>query len=672
MAVNENVLKPGDVVGGKYEILKQIGKGGMSFVYLVMDTHLNKNWALKEVRKDGIHNFEVVRQGLIVETNMLKRLSHPNLPRIVDVIEDEESLFVVMDYIEGQTLAEVLKEYGAQSQENVINWAIQLCGVLNYLHTRKPPIIYRDMKPGNIMLKPEGQVVLFDFGIAREFKEHNVADTVCLGTIGYAAPEQFGGHGQTDARTDIYGLGATLYHLVTGRNPSEPPYEMYPIRQINPALSSGLEKIIQKCTQRNPDDRYQSAAELEYALEHYNEIDDAFRKREKRKVAAFAVPFAIGIAGVAIALFGFFGNKRQINQNYAASLTKANNEAQTSIYSGTYDPDIVTDYTSTIDLDPSREDAYLRLLDYCESINNPEAGLTEVCSRIDSGTDGIDKNNEVLYRVATMYFGGSGDMAQDYTKAGKYFSMIDENAMPEASYYAQLSSALAAFSKNNSWDDLEITLENFANIVEAESLSADKVRNEQLIAGFYVANKRNFSSVKDSNGDKVDPYEKAINILLKAKDNVADLEADEEENRDSSAAEIASLHRQVVEDLASDYANAGTISSPMQDYDKAITYYTELMSLLTDKEAIKSTSHKIADCVIASGNRSQVDSKMKELTGEYPDDAYLYLEYASYLYSQDDLQGAADMFHKAEGCSDVGDQTNMESLKIKLENAGAI
>lgn len=106
------------------------------------------------------------------------------------------------------------------------------------------------MKPSNVMLKPDGNVMLIDFGTAREFKSTSVADTTCLGTQGYAAPEQFGGHGQTDARTDIYCLGATMYHLITGHNPALPPYEMYPIRQWNPMLSSGLEEIILKCTQK--------------------------------------------------------------------------------------------------------------------------------------------------------------------------------------------------------------------------------------------------------------------------------------------------------------------------------------------------------------------------------------------------------------------------------------
>lgn len=294
------MLEIGSLVDGKYKILSKVGQGGMSVVYMAINEKANKTWAVKEVRKDGVLDFEAVKQGLVAETDILKKLSHPNLPSIIDVIDNDDSFIIIMDYIQGNSLNKALKEYGAQPQEYVIEWAKQLCDVLGYLHSRKPPIIYRDMKPSNIMLKPDGNVTLIDFGTAREFKEKNLADTTCLGTVGYAAPEQFGGMGQTDARTDIYCLGATLYHLVTGCNPSEHPYEMKPIREINPSLSSGLERIILKCTQRNPEDRYQSAAELMYALDHYEEIDDKYRKKQKKKLLSFiltlsmAVIFAVG------------------------------------------------------------------------------------------------------------------------------------------------------------------------------------------------------------------------------------------------------------------------------------------------------------------------------------------------------------------------------------------
>lgn len=279
------MLEIGSLIDGKYKILNEVGHGGMSVVYLAMNERANKQWAIKEVRKDGVKDFEVVKQSLVAETNMLKKLSHPSLPDIVDVIDEYDRFLIVMDYIEGNSLKTALQEYGAQSQKNVIKWAKQLCDVLGYLHSQNPPIIYRDMKPANIMLKPDGNVVLIDFGTAREYKENNIEDTTCLGTMGYAAPEQFGGMGQTDARTDIYCLGATMYHLVTGMNPCEPPYEIRPIREIDPTLSGGLERIITKCTQPDPNNRYQSAAELMYDLEHYTEIDDMYRKNLKRKLA---------------------------------------------------------------------------------------------------------------------------------------------------------------------------------------------------------------------------------------------------------------------------------------------------------------------------------------------------------------------------------------------------
>lgn len=317
------MLEIGSLVDGKYKILSEIGHGGMSVVYMAINEKANKTWAIKEVRKDGVLDFEAVKQGLIVETDMLKKLKHSHLPSIVDVIEDENVFLIVMDYIEGKSLSSTLEEYGAQQQDLVIEWAKQVCDVLGYLHSRTPAIIYRDMKPANIMLKPDGNITLIDFGTAREFKERNLADTTCLGTVGYAAPEQFGGMGQTDARTDIYCLGATLYHLVTGCNPSEPPYEMKPIREINPALSSGLEKIILKCTQRNPDDRYQSAAELMYALEHYEEIDDRHKKKQMRKLTTFFImlffAFAFAVTGIGMRITA----KQKATDTYSVRLDEA-------------------------------------------------------------------------------------------------------------------------------------------------------------------------------------------------------------------------------------------------------------------------------------------------------------------------------------------------------------
>lgn len=350
----------GTIVEGKYEILKQIGKGGMSKVYLAMDKNLNKQWAIKEIQKEARNkNNEVVIQSAIAEANLMKRLDHPCLPRIVDIINHDKMIYVVMDYIEGEPLSKILNQYGAQSQEDVLGWAESLCGVLDYLHTQNPPIIYRDMKPANIMLQPNGSIKLIDFGIAREYKETNIEDTVCLGTKGYAAPEQFGGHGQTDRRTDIYCLGVTLYHLLTGMNPCNPPYEIYPIRHWNQSLSVGLENIIIKCTQANPDDRFDSCAELLYALRHLEESDGAYRKKQVGKLVSVILTalFTGAFAGLGV---GFLHLSERANTNTYDQYVRS---AETSVV----DEEKIDFYNKAIELYPGIVDPYLGIVNTYKS-----------------------------------------------------------------------------------------------------------------------------------------------------------------------------------------------------------------------------------------------------------------------------------------------------------------
>lgn len=406
------MTKTGTVIEGKYEILKQVGEGGMSVVYLAMDKRLNKQWAVKEIKKQANDkNNDIVIQSMVAEANLIKRLDHPALPRIVDIIDNGQTIYIVMDYIEGDPLDKTINEYGAQPQELVIEWAKQLCDVLAYLHTRTPPIIYRDMKPNNIMLKPEGNIKLIDFGIAREYKETNLADTVSLGTKGYAAPEQFGGKGQTDARTDIYCLGSTLYHLVTGQSPSEPPYEMYPIRQWNPALSGGLERIIQKCTMLNPNDRYQSCAELMYAFEHYEEIDDLYRKRQQRKLTSFIVTAALTVVfGISSLVFFTLSDKTKTN-DYTHMVETGQ-------------------YLEAIKIDPSNKQAYLGLIKENKSdsvFSDTEANAIRTLENnkdIDSLKINSESYAEVCYQIATAYWFYSESDQATHSEATKWFSNV--------------------------------------------------------------------------------------------------------------------------------------------------------------------------------------------------------------------------------------------------------
>ena len=283
------MLKAGEILDGKYKILSEIGHGGMSTVYLALNERANKTWAIKEVRKSAGNDSEIVQQNLVAEIEMLKKLSHPKLVSIVDVIDTADSFIIVMDYILGQSMQQRLRDTGAQNLDDVIEWAMQLADVLDYLHRRKPPIIYRDLKPANIMLKPDGSITLIDFGTAREYKDTKQEDTTYLGTRGYAAPEQFGGKGQTDARTDIYTLGATMYHLLTGYSPADTQFVIYPIGQLRPELAgTGIEKIVAKCCQPNPDDRYQSCDLLIDDLKRVGELNDTYINARKKRLRLLA------------------------------------------------------------------------------------------------------------------------------------------------------------------------------------------------------------------------------------------------------------------------------------------------------------------------------------------------------------------------------------------------
>lgn len=421
------MLEIGSIIDGKYKVLNKIGQGGMSVVYLAMNEKANKQWAIKEIRKDGKQDIEVVKQNLIAETDILKKLNHPNLPSIIDVIDADDTLLIVMDYIEGNSLSSALKEFGAQPQEYVIEWAKQLCDVLGYLHSRKPPIIYRDLKPSNIMLQPNGQICLIDFGTAKEFVNDNVEETSCLGTRGFAAPEQYGGKGRTDARTDIYCLGATLYNLVTGKSPAEPPYEMKPIRMWNPALSSGLEEIILKCTQQDPAQRYQSCGEIMYDLEHYQELDDEYRNKRKHRFAGFVTTVVMAVIMFVVAGFALYKEKSIKIDTYQSFIEQAGN---TDVES-----DIVSNYKKAIELDPTNEEAYIKLLKYYLENDNDNGILSNDESKqlieiLNTKSSGNKTNEESLQTNVSGY----SEFAYEMGKAYWYnYGSTDSEAIGQAS-----------------------------------------------------------------------------------------------------------------------------------------------------------------------------------------------------------------------------------------------
>lgn len=494
------MLEIGTIIDGKYKILNKIGQGGMSVVYLAMNERANKQWAIKEVRKDGVKDYEVVKQGLVAETDILKRLNHPNLPSIIDVIDCDDSFLIVMDYIEGRTLDYWLKKEGAQPQDKVVEWAKQICDVLGYLHSRKPPIIYRDLKPANVMLKPDGKIEIIDFGTAREFKETSIEDTSCLGTQGYAAPEQYGGHGQTDPRTDIYTLGATMYHLLTGHNPSLPPYEMYPIRRWNRMLSSGLEEIVIKCTQRNPADRYQSCAELMYALEHYTELDEEYKKKQMRKWRAFVASCALSVVSLASCVGFRFAESSATSSSYEGYMKAASISATQE--------EKVENYWNAVNVDPSRAEAYDALLTKTflsdDNFSQSEAAkMTEILGYKGNGNRSnssyLEANkaayDEFAFQMGLAYYyyyeeTGNKPMSQTWFDAVADSTTLDSNKVERAKrlgriagYYMSLNSSDRAGDSTTTygdyWDDLTELVDG--NLVEMDNVKTALVMYEELV-----------------------------------------------------------------------------------------------------------------------------------------------------------------------------------------------
>ena len=506
------MLEVGSLVDGKYRILRVVGKGGMSVVYQAVNEKANKIWAIKEVRKDGVQNYEVVKQNLIVETELLKRFNHPNLPSIIDVIDGDGSFLIVMDYIEGNSLNKALETSGAQSQEDVIEWSKQLCDVLGYLHSRKPPIIYRDMKPANVMLKPDGNISLIDFGTAREFKSSSVEDTTCLGTQGYAAPEQYGGHGQTDARTDIYCLGATMYHLVTGHNPSTPPYEMYPIRQWNPMLSSGLEEIIIKCTQRNPNDRYQSCAELLYALDHYQDLDIENKKVQNFKWNTFIASVILTLA-MLVGTFGFsIATSAMTSQTYS-QLVKEADEISGGLkadYESTMQkPDAgkVAEAESKLvkaitDVDPANCDAYISLMNlYMANGKLESTESSNLQKYISLNEDQIRSRDEKKYinelvcpLADNLFFCFNTTDKTGQIFSAKWYGKAADSDLTENKKRVEILSKLSANSKNEDamdekGDSAISTSEYWSllqDLIKSESLSDTNIKIKLLIYRFAV------------------------------------------------------------------------------------------------------------------------------------------------------------------------------------------
>ena len=336
------------------------------------------------------------------------------------------------------------------------------------------------MKPANVMLKPEGNIKIIDFGIAREYKEQNLADTTVLGTKGYAPPEQYSG--QTDPRSDIFALGMTMHHLLTGVDPRNgEPYA--PVRQWNPELSEGIEIIIDRCVEPAAENRYQSCADLLYDLEHPELITKGFKKKQRRKLISFIV--AIGMSAV-MAIAGLVLNTT------ATSLNTQDYEANI----GTSNPE---NYYTAIDIYPQRIEAYNLLIDYYKNHDATEDNVKKIGNTIEENSSSLDTTQpefaELYYNIGKLYFAQFGDssLKSAAVNAKPFFEMA---VSAEASYdkkeiancYLSICNFMTKQSKTseNSLDDYTKLFEEIETAIGIIDKSSDSEANYDKISLYYV------------------------------------------------------------------------------------------------------------------------------------------------------------------------------------------
>lgn len=240
-------------------------------VYLAREIESNYCLALKIIKKNVSAEKEYMLKAASNEAKILNKLNHPYIPIIKEIIENDDYFCIAMEYVEGNNLEKIVNEWGAQPFEAVLKWTREICEVLSYLHSQNPPIIYRDLKPSNIIVQNDGNIRLVDFSLVRFFKPEKLADTAPLGTRGYVPPEQYGSR-QTDARSDIFSLGMTLYFLLTTQNPKSREFIQMPLCSVLPNLPKGIGYIVDKCTRIEMEDRYQSCYELLKDLDNYDNL----------------------------------------------------------------------------------------------------------------------------------------------------------------------------------------------------------------------------------------------------------------------------------------------------------------------------------------------------------------------------------------------------------------
>lgn len=595
----------GMVLGHKYRLVKEIGRGGNGRVYLAVDYALGKRWAVKELTKEH----EIFQQ----EASLLKKLEHPMLPRIVDRLEKDGRIYLVMDYLEGISLKRLQDQGKRFSGAQILKWCISLCDVLEYLHTRSPQIIYRDLKPDNLLLTRAGSLKLIDFGCACLYRDNEPNLQSFVGSRGYAAPEQ---HGGISTRcTDIYGLGMLMTELCSGQ------------------VKRRLRRVIRKCTRKNPLRRYQSVKMVK------NELVKLQLQRAKKMYIRKSCVLMLAAVMVLGTLQGI------VHQVQARRYYTALEEQQ---------------YETAIELFPEEESPYHKLLETAVRKGETQKGIETVENLRSLYPAETKTHQSILGEIGKLYFTGNvldENFTISYDRALDYFQQIDTVGV-DYEWYRRMAENLCRFDSEIDWVQMKADLKQMEAAAGTAEVIREKIHRYEVVAAIYL------SCRKDLADNQEDPLEKGIELLEQCLQ-IARLEYPE--GRDYGIMQEVQLNLAgacFLRGMETDQSAADFLKRSGELYEAGLPEFP------------KGTFHIRSILKIAYIKRQQLEFGEAEQwyqkgIEEYPNEAEIYCTYALMkLIDEGDVEQAFGLYQKVKKLPEAEQNQNYQVLQKRLEAIG--
>lgn len=614
------IAEDGRMVGGKYYLIKVVGRGGFGEVYLAVDIHIGKQWAVKRLLNQ---NEDGIREALV-----MKELDYPTLPRIVDLIRERNEVYLVMDFLEGESVGKMLREGKKFSKDEILKIGSHLAQTLEYLHKKQPAVLYCDLKPENILLTKEGQIKLIDFGIAAhgkvELEKHSLR-----GTKGYAAPEQYGG--VCDNRTDIYGLGMTLKALVGKRK------------------MAGLGHIIRRCTRHKKENRYQSASEVKKRLEYLCE-----NRHQNHTISSLALT-ALGILLAAGVLFGIFAEaeKRQyykLLQEASQPKTKAEEAAEL--------------YKKACELHPEKEEAYLRFLELCQSNGRTLEATDWLESMWEIYPEETAKHWKVREQMAILYLCGNAldeQFPTDCLRASQIFGQMsrEEESWKTA---AELSAIQEKFAVEIDWEEflrkVEI-LKSYGERMERQKKEASAFEWYRICGSVFLVNAAYLGE---------SAYEEGISCYEKAADLVEAAKIEQGRRLDLWERLSAAYYMKALKAEENRNVSAEVDLRLNKEWERSIHYGQKVMSTCTDEKCRQRIMLREASIYKIQRNSAAAKQSYEKYLHEFPKEIEGICAYAEFLMENQETAEAKRVLEEAEESADCKTSRNYQILKERLED----